>query len=311
MPASNDSEIATLASGAAAASAGCLKESGSLEQQVHTLTRQLEAANQELESFAYSVSHDLRAPLRSIRGFSDALLERNAEQLDERGKEFLHRVKDASQHMEKLIEELLRFSRIGRSQFKTKPVNLSTLAETVADELKKSEPTRNVHLVIAPELCAHGDERLLRIALKHLLDNAWKFSSQKPQSRIEFGLTPNLIGPPAEASGNGVPRFHPGAPPNANVAASKKAPAPEVAAGRAFFVRDNGAGFDPANICRLFGVFQRLHCASEFPGVGMGLAIVQNIIHRHGGQVWATGALQEGATFYFTLPSVDPIHPAV
>ena len=235
-----------------------------LERRVRERTAQLEATNQELESFAYSVSHDLRAPLRGIRGFSEVLLERYAGQLDAQGQDLLRRAREAGERMNALIEDLLKLSRVGRSELRWRPVNLSALATSVAAELRQAEPERALDLVIPPNLRASGDERLLGIVLDNLLRNAWKFTRNQPRARIEFGST-------AE---------------------------PEPA----FFVRDNGVGFDMAHAGKLFGVFQRLHPISEFPGTGVGLAIVQRIIQRHRGRDWATGVVNRGATFYFTLP---------
>jgi PAS domain S-box-containing protein len=235
-----------------------------LERRVAERTAELEAINKELESFSYSVSHDLRAPLRSIRGFSEVLLDRYAGKLDARGREFLRRTAESSHQMDLLIDDLLKLSRIGRVELRQQPVDLSALAESIAVELRAAEPKRSVKFAIAPGLHACGDERLLRIALENLLRNAWKFTANQPKPRIEFGET---AGPQS-----------------------------------AYFVRDNGAGFDMAYASRLFGVFQRLHSAAEFPGTGIGLATVQRILNRHGGSTWAESAVNQGATFYFTLP---------
>jgi PAS domain S-box-containing protein len=235
-----------------------------LEGRVGARTAQLEVANQELEAFAYSVSHDLRAPLRGIRGFSEALLERCATQLDEQGQDLLRRVCEASQRMNRLIDDLLKLSRIGRSALHWQPVNLSAVAEAIVADLRKTEPGREVEVVIERNLRAEGDERLLGIVLTNLLANAWKFTSHQPEARVEFGFT------------------------------TQTEPA--------FFVRDNGVGFDMAHAGKLFGVFQRLHSTGEFPGTGIGLATVQRIIKRHRGRVWATGVVNQGATFYFSLP---------
>lgn len=235
-----------------------------LEERVKERTAQLEDLNKELEAFSYSVSHDLRAPLRSIRGFSEVLLERYLGQLDPKGQEFLRRICRSSQQMERLIEDLLKLSRVGRAEVVCRPVNLSELARGIAGELQKAEPERAVEIKITPSLVARGDERLMRIALDNLLRNAWKFTSKARQAQIEFG----------------------------------KVNGPEPA----FFVRDNGAGFDMEYAGRLFGVFQRLHTASEFPGNGVGLATAQRIMKRHGGRMWADARMNEGATFYFTLP---------
>jgi PAS domain S-box-containing protein len=235
-----------------------------LEQRVQQRTAQLRAINEELESFSYSVSHDLRAPLRSINGFSQALLEDYEDQLDEEGRDYLGRVKAASEHMGRLIDDLLSLSRMTRSEMSHERVNLSALAESIARELKQSHPEREVELVVQKGLVAEGDERLLRVALENLLRNAWKFTSKQPRARIELGL--------AEHEGTSI-----------------------------YFVRDNGAGFDMAYNHKLFGAFQRLHGANEFPGTGIGLATVQRTIARHGDSVWAEGAVGQGATFYFTL----------
>jgi len=239
-----------------------------LEQRVKERTAQLEALNKELEAFSYSVSHDLRAPLRSIRGFTEVLLERYSANLDDRGREFLRRVCESSQHMDRLIEDLLKLSRVGRAELKWQPIDISNLARSIVADLRKAEPGRQVKVNIASELRAVGDERLVRVALENLLRNAWKFTGKQPAPSIEVG-----------AAANGE---------------------------RAFFVRDNGAGFDMGYATRLFGVFQRLHTASEFPGTGVGLATVQRIVNRHGGRVWADSKVNEGATFYFTLPQKRP-----
>ena len=236
-----------------------------LERRVSERTAQLQDINRELEAFAYSVSHDLRAPLRSIRGFCQVLIERYAGKLDALGEEYLQRTCESSVHMDRLIDDLLKLSHAGRSELRSRSVNLTGLAESITAELRDAEPNRQVEIVIAPGLRAQGDERLLRVALENLLRNAWKFTGPRPAARIEFGF-----------SNEGE---------------------------TAFFVRDNGVGFDPAYAGKLFGVFQRLHSASEFPGTGVGLATVQRIIQRHGGRVWAKAVVNGGATFYFTLPA--------
>ncbi len=251
------------------AEAEVLRLNEGLERRVTERTAQLEVINKELEAFSYSVSHDLRAPLRSIRGFSEVLLERYCKQLDPTGQEFLRRACQSSQQMETLIEDLLKLSRVSRSDLQRQQIDLSKMAESIAADLLKGDPQRSVEIVIEPGLQARGDERLLKVALDNLLRNAWKFTSKQLKAKIEVG------------SSNGPPQ--------------------------AFFVRDNGAGFDMAYASRLFGVFQRLHTVSEFPGTGVGLATVQRIINRHGGRVWATGEVNHGATFYFTLPSQDSL----
>ena len=235
-----------------------------LEEQLQHHSRQLEVANQELEAFSYSVSHDLRAPLRGIDGFSQALLEDYGEQLDAQGKDYLQRVRSGTQRMAQLIDDLLNLSRVARSEMRRERVNLSALAHAIAQELQKAQPDRQAELVITPGLVAEGDGRLMRVALTNLLSNAWKFTVKQSHPKIEVGT--------AQQDGQTV-----------------------------YFVRDNGAGFDMAYVGKLFGAFQRLHTAAEFAGTGIGLATVQRIIHRHGGRVWAEGAVEKGATFYFTL----------
>ncbi len=227
---------------------------------------QMEAANKELEAFAYSVSHDLRAPLRSIDGFSLALLEDYAGKLDAGGQEHLHRVREATQRMAALIDDLLELSRVTRSDMTMERVDVSALAHSVVAGLQQAHPARRVEVAIAPGLAAMADARLLRIVFENLLGNAWKFTGHRAVATIEVGVL-QANGPPA------------------------------------FFVRDNGAGFDMAYAGKLFGAFQRLHASQEFPGTGIGLATVQRIIHRHGGRISAEGAVDQGATFSFTLES--------
>ncbi|MFQ5779695.1 MAG: PAS domain S-box protein [Nitrospiria bacterium] len=235
-----------------------------LERRVTARTAQLEASNKELEAFSYSVSHDLRTPLRAINGFSRVLLEESADRLDAEGKGHLRRVCAASERMGQLIDDILNLSRVSRSQVSSQAVNLSALVKAIAAGLQKGEPERTVEFQIAEGAMVNGDRRLLRVVLVNLLNNAWKFTKNRPQAKIEFGVT-NHSGKPA------------------------------------YYVRDNGAGFDMAYADKLFGAFQRLHGATEFPGSGIGLATVQRIIHRHGGRIWAEGAVDQGATFYFTL----------
>jgi len=225
---------------------------------------ELEAANNELEAFCYSVSHDLRTPLRGIDGFSQALLEDYGSKIDSSARDFLQRIRAGTQRMGVLIDDLLNLSRFTRIEMQRAEADLSEIGRTVVAELRQAEPQRDVEVVIAPQLCGEGDPRLMRVVLQNLLANSWKFTSKKPHARIEFGRTDN----------NGS---------------------------SAFYVKDNGAGFDPRYTARLFGAFQRLHGVAEFPGSGVGLAMVQRIIQRHGGRVWAEGAVGEGATFYFTL----------
>jgi PAS domain S-box-containing protein len=236
-----------------------------LEQRVVERTAQLEAANRELETFSYSVSHDLRAPLRSIDGFSQALLEDYGQALEAQGQDYLQRIRGATQRMAELIDALLGLSRVTRAQLQREPIDLSAMAERVATELRRQDPTRAVDFDIAPALAANGDVRLLRVVMENLLGNAWKFTAKKVQARIRFGMQRAPDGRPV------------------------------------FFVRDNGAGFDMAFADKLFEAFQRLHRTSEFQGLGIGLATVQRIVRRHGGRVWAEAKVGEGATFYFTL----------
>jgi light-regulated signal transduction histidine kinase (bacteriophytochrome) len=225
---------------------------------------ELVAANAELESFSYSVSHDLRTPLRTIDGFSHALLEDCADRLDDDGKACLNRIRAATQRMGSLIDDLLDLSRLSRTAMRTQTLNISVLARSIAGDLTKEQPDRQIELRIQDGLTATADPGLIRVALENLLSNAWKFSSKRASALIEFGQ--------AEVNGALV-----------------------------FFVRDDGAGFDPAYADRLFGAFQRLHGMTEFAGTGIGLATVQRIVHRHGGRIWAESAVDRGATFYFTL----------
>ncbi|MBI2954414.1 MAG: PAS domain S-box protein [Chloroflexi bacterium] len=235
-----------------------------LERRVIERTAQLQAANKELEAFAYSVSHDLRAPLRHIDGFSQALIEDYEDRLDEQGKVYLRYVREASQSMAQLIDDLLKLSRVTRAEMHRERVDFNQLAEEIVKELHGTQPERLVDLVIAPGITANGDPRLLQLVLENLFGNAWKFTSKRQRTRIEFGV--------ARRDGE-----------------------------RVFYVSDNGTGFDMAYVGKLFGAFQRLHSTEEFPGTGIGLATVQRIIHRHGGRIWAEGTVDKGATFYFTL----------
>ena len=225
---------------------------------------QLETANKELDAFSYSVSHDLRAPLRGIDGFSQALLEDYGDKLDSVGQDYLQRVRLAAQRMSVLIDDLLKLSRVTRSEMRRERLDLSAVVKAIAEELQREAPDRNVTFVITEGLTVEGDSRLLRVAIENLLGNSWKYTSAHSCARIEFGLHQS----------NGRP---------------------------AYFIRDDGAGFDPQYSERLFGAFQRLHAMTEFPGTGIGLATVQRIIRRHGGEIWGEGAVEKGATFYFTL----------
>jgi PAS domain S-box-containing protein len=226
--------------------------------------QRIRAANEELEAFAYSVSHDLRQPLRAIDGFSRVLVERYAGALDSGGRDYLARVRAAAQRMGNLIDDLLGLSRMTRIEMRLGPVDLSAVAHRVCSQLQAEMPDRTVCWVIADELPVEGDERLLEMVLRNLMDNAWKYTSHQAEARIEVGRE-------------------------------------EVGGETVYFVRDDGAGFDMRYASKLFGAFQRLHGVDEFPGTGIGLATVQRIVHRHGGRVWAHAAVGKGATFYFTL----------
>ncbi|HEX2657471.1 MAG TPA: ATP-binding protein [Polyangia bacterium] len=217
----------------------------------------------ELEAFNYSVSHDLRAPLRPLDGFSASLLEDYGDKLDEKGVRHLTRIREAALRMGQLIEDLLALSRVSRQDLRRQPVDLPAIVESIVAELRAAEPTREVALVCGPVPAAQGDPRLLRIALENLLRNAWKFTQKSPTARIEFGALPG----------------------------------PEPV----YFVRDDGVGFDPTFSDKLFEPFQRLHRAADFEGTGIGLAIVNRIVRRHGGRVWAESSVGNGATFYFTV----------
>ena len=235
-----------------------------LESRVRERTAQLVLVNQELEAFSYSVSHDLRAPLRGIDGWTLAFLEDYGQSLDDQGRTYLNQVRTETQHMGQLIDDMLSLSRVGRVEMQRETVDLSALARAIIGRLRETGPERRVEFVIQEGLTAVGDPHLLEIALFNLLDNAWKFTGKRSGAVIEFGRI-ELAGQPV------------------------------------FLVRDNGAGFDPAYADKLFGAFQRLHKASEFPGTGIGLVTVQRILHRHGGRVWAEAAVDQGAAFYFTL----------
>ena len=237
-----------------------------LEQRVLERTAELQNAVKEIESFSYSVSHDLRAPLRAMDGFSKALLEDWGDKFNEEARDYLQRIRAAAQRMSQLIDGLLALSRTSRQEMRREKVDLSTLAQTIVGELRERDPGRQVEFRCQTGLEIIGDERLLRVALGNLLDNAWKFTSKQAGACIELGVLRSPSGPDE------------------------------------CFVRDNGVGFEMAYADKLFGAFQRLHTSSEFPGSGIGLATVQRIIHRHGGGVRAESAAGGGATFYFTLP---------
>ena len=246
-----------------------------LNQDLEQRAIELEVTNQELRAFNYAVSHDLSAYLNRIAGFSEALLEDYTEKLDAKGKRYLQAVYTASQRMRGLMNALLRLSKMTHCELQYETVDLSALAQEIVAELKQANPQRQVEVAITPEILAQGDRELLKIALENLLSNAWKYTSKKTDARIKFGLWNSA----AETSTS------PLCSANAVV----------------YFVRDNGAGFDMSCADKLFNPFYRLHSATEFEGTGIGLATVQRIIHSHGGQIWAEGKVEQGATFYFTL----------
>jgi len=245
-------------------------EVSGLNAELETSLTELRGLNREIESFSYAVSHDLRAPLRSIDGFSQILVEDKSEALGEDGRELLGRVRAAAARMGELIDDLLDLSRVGRHEIQAEPVDLGRIATTVVEELRAREPERDVQVSIALDGDpAVGDARLLRVVLTNLLTNAWKFTRERSPAHICVG---------SDRQSNTT----------------------------RFFVRDDGVGFDMKYVDKLFGAFQRLHAATEFEGTGIGLATVQRIIHRHGGSVWAEGEVGKGATFYFTLRPSSP-----
>ena len=242
-----------------------LKLNAELERLVEERTAQLETSNQELASFSYSISHDLRTPLRAIDGFSLALLDDYADVIDEQGQDYLRRVRSASQRMGILMDELLRLASITRRQPQKQNFDLSALANSIAHDFRRNDPQRAVEITIQPNLLIYGDKSLLHMALEDLFSNAWKFTADKEPARIEFGCQ-------------------------------------EIEAKLIYFVCDNGLGFDMQYVDKLFQPFQHLHDRSELAGSGIGLAIVQRVIQKHGGEIWAEAQLGQGATIFFTLP---------
>jgi PAS domain S-box-containing protein len=240
-----------------------------LEERVVQRTAQLEATNRELEAFAYSVSHDLRAPLRSINGFSNALCEDYKDILDEIATDYLERIRSAAVNMGQLIEDMLELSRVTRVEMSKESVNLSTIAKSVVEKLRETYPKRKVSVKIPECIIAECDMRLMGLVLTNLFDNAWKFTRKKELAKIVFGYKPNIAGEDI------------------------------------FYVKDNGTGFDMKYADKLFRAFQRLHKTDEYEGTGIGLATIRRIISRHGGRVWAEGKVGKGATFYFTLPKTN------
>jgi light-regulated signal transduction histidine kinase (bacteriophytochrome) len=241
------------------------KHRDSLEELVAQRTHELAAANKELEAFSYSVSHDLRAPLRSIDGFSHILLDDYGSKLDPAASGYLHRIRTAAQRMAQLIDDLLELSRVTRGELFIEPVNITALAKSIVGDLKAANPERQTKITIEPKLRAQGDVNLLQIMLQNLIANAWKYTSKEAVAEITLGKL--------DAEQNNI-----------------------------FYIRDNGAGFDMRFANKLFGAFQRLHGSDEFEGTGIGLATVQRIIERHGGKVWGESEMGKGATFYFQLP---------
>ncbi len=235
-----------------------------LEHRVQERTRELVAANRELEVFSYSVSHDLRGPLDSLNGFSYLLLKQHGAELDDQARDLIQHIRDSGKRMTELIDDLLNLSRITTSTMRLERIDLGAMARVFMEELCRAEPERKVEFVTSMNGEAYGDSHLLRIVIENLLRNAWKYTSHHKRARIEFGRS-------------------------------------EEGGQISYFVKDDGSGFDPRATIRLFKPFQRLHSSNEFPGNGIGLATVRRIIHRHGGEVWAKGAVEEGATFYFTL----------
>jgi signal transduction histidine kinase len=240
-----------------------------LEARVERRTADLEQANRNLEAFSYSVAHDLRTPLRSLSGFSEALLEDYGERLDQAGRAYAERIQAASEKMAKLIDDLLHLSRVSRAEIRLEAVNISAEVASIAADLQRREPDRRVRLDIQEAVWVTADRSLIRTVIQNLLDNAWKFTSGRDNALIGFGAIQVE---------------------NARICC---------------FVRDNGAGFDPAYADKLFQPFERLHSASEFPGTGVGLASVRRIVERHGGRTWAEGTVDHGAIFYFTMDAKE------
>ncbi len=243
-----------------------------LERQVRSRTAELEAANRELESFSYSVAHDLRAPLRSIDGFSQVIMEESGSRLDDQAKENLTLVIRAAKRMRELIDDLLDLSRLNRVALGISEVDLSGIARSVVEELRAREPKRAVEVSVADGMRVKGDPRLMRVVFENLLGNAWKFTAKVPAARVEIA---------SEAKDDG----------------------------QLVHIRDNGAGFDPKRAGQMFRAFRRLHSDADFPGTGIGLATVHRIIERHGGRIWAEGAVGAGATFHLFLKDAEPPHP--
>jgi light-regulated signal transduction histidine kinase (bacteriophytochrome) len=239
------------------------------EQAIVQLNERLRNANQDLEGFTSSVCHDLRAPLRAIDGFTQILAKEYVVKLDEKAEEYFDHIHAGVRHMTALIDDLMKLSRVGYAAVQRESVDLSSVVRTITDALHKSEPQRTVDFAVQGGVIAVGDPNLLRVALENLLGNAWKYTSKHDKAHIEFGIK--------DQDGQ-----------------------------RVYFVRDDGAGFDMRSAENLFGVFQRMHRASEFAGTGVGLATVARIVRAHGGKIWAEAEVERGATFFFTLPEQSP-----
>ena len=242
------------------------QENEMLHQHLRARTLELEAANKELETFSYSVSHDLRAPLRAIDGFTELLLEELDAPAESQSRAYADHVRANVSRMNTLINDLLRLARTTRAEMHRMPVDLSSLVREISGKLQATAEDRQADWIIAPDITAEGDPGLLRVAIENLLSNAWKYTARTARTRIEFGIDTQVNGTPA------------------------------------YYIRDNGAGFDMKYVHRLFVPFQRLHAERDFPGTGVGLATVQRIVQKHGGRIWSQAAPDEGATFYFTLP---------
>ena len=257
------------AEAAVKASLNILEDLSDAQAEIRTLneqrTAELVVANKNLEAFTFSVAHDLRSPLRALSGYSEALVEDYGDRLDETGRWYAERIQAATERMAALIDDLLNLSSVSRAELSLGPVNLSAEVAAIAGELQAREPGRRVRFALQDGVRVNADRTLIRTVLQNLVENAWKYTGKRDDATIEFGAT----------------------------AAED--------AGVCCYVRDNGAGFDPAFAAKLFQPFQRLHAVTEFPGTGIGLASVRRIIERHGGRAWAEGAVGRGATFYFTL----------
>lgn len=250
------------------------RQNAELEHTLRCRSDQLADANRELDAFSYAVSHDLRAPLRRIDEFSRLVQDEYGDRIDAQGQHYLRRIRVGAQRMDRLIHDVLGLSRVGRGAMNVELVDLSATAREIATQLRRTDPSRAVEFAIEPDMTAHGDVALMRVALHELLENAWKYTGKHPTARIEVGTCEN----------GGT---------------------------TAYFVRDDGAGFDMEHADKLFAPFRRLHNESEYEGTGIGLATVKRVVHRHGGHVWADAEPEKGATFYFTLDVADAVDPAV